>query len=181
MMRTPEDLMTRCTAAGIGVGPHAIVCGLVAALISVAPLADAAERPGDAPPSDAMPMAGRFEPGPRPGFGPPPFQMPPPELLEQLKLSDAQRTKLGQMRDAAERKAIPIEADLRIAELDLRRAAEGDTPDRPALDAAIDRIGSLRTTLLKSRVASWIEMRSVLTPAQRARLRELGLGTRHPR
>jgi len=172
--------MRKRSAAGAGVGPHAIVCGLVAVLVSVAPLAHAAEHPGNGQPGDAMPMAGRFEPGPRPGFGPP-FHMPPPELLEQLKLSDVQRTKLSQMRDAAERKVIPIEADLRIAELDLRRAAEGDTPDRPALDAVIDRIGALRTTLLKNRVAAWIEMRSVLTPAQRARLRELGLGTRHPR
>jgi Spy/CpxP family protein refolding chaperone len=173
--------MRKRSVAGAGVGPHAIVCGLVAVLVSIAPLAHAAEHPGEGQPGEGMPMAGRFEPGPRPGFGPPPFHMPPPEQLEQLKLSDAQRTKLAEMRDAAERKAIPIEADLRIAELDLRRAAEGDTPDRPALDAAIDRIGALRTTLLKTRVAAWIEMRSVLTPVQRARLRELGLGTRHPR
>jgi Spy/CpxP family protein refolding chaperone len=181
MTRTLEEPMSKCTAAGAGVGPHAIVCGLVAVLVSIAPLAHGAEHPGEGQAGDAMPMAGRFEPGPRPGFGPPPFHMPPPEMLEQLKLSDAQRTKLNQMRDAAERKAIPIEADLRIAELDLRRAAEGDTPDRPALDAAIDRIGSLRTTLLKIRVAAWIELRSVLTSAQRTRLRELGLGARHPR
>jgi Spy/CpxP family protein refolding chaperone len=173
--------MTKRMAARTGVGPHATVCGLFAMLIGVATLAGAAEHPGDAQAGEGMPMAGRFEPGPRPGFGPPPFHMPPPEQLEQLKLSDAQRTKLAEMRDAAERKAIPIEADLRIAELDLRRAAEGDTPDRPALDAVIDRIGALRTTLLKTRVAAWIQMRSVLTPVQRARLRELGLGTRHPR
>ena len=73
------------------------------------------------------------------------------------------------------------EADLKVAELDLRQLAETDKPDAEAIDQAIERVAALRTMLFKARVASWIEFRSVLTPAQRTRLRSLGPPPRPPR
>jgi Spy/CpxP family protein refolding chaperone len=131
------------------------------------------------PPSDV----GRHGPdgGPRFGGPPPMFHLPPPEVLESLKLSDAQRTKIDDLRDDAVRSTARTEADLQIAELDLRKVVESDHPDRAAVEDAIERVAALRTTLFKARVSSWIAFRGVLTPAQRTQLRSLGPPQRPPR
>jgi Spy/CpxP family protein refolding chaperone len=112
--------------------------------------------------------------GPRFGGPPPMFHVPSAEVLESLGLSDLQRTQIERIHDAAVRATARTEGDLRIAELDLRRAVEADKPDHAAVDAAIERVASLRTTLFKARVSSWIDFRTALTPAQRSKLRALG-------
>jgi len=109
------------------------------------------------------------------------YHVPPAERLASLGLSDAQHKKVERIRDEAVRATARTEADLTIAELDLRRAVEAEPTDRGAVEAAIDRVAALRTTLFKARVSAWIEFRGVLTSAQRARLRELGPGAHHPR
>jgi Spy/CpxP family protein refolding chaperone len=119
--------------------------------------------------------------GPRFGGPPPMFRLPPPEVLESLGLSEAQRTQIERIHDEGVRTTARTEADLTVAELDLRRAVEADKPDRAAVDAAIERVASLRTSLFKARVASWIDVRAVLTPAQRSKLRTLGPPGRPPR
>jgi len=93
-------------------------------------------------------------------------------LREKLNLSDDQKTKLADIHDRRERAAIPIHGDLRIASLDLRKLMRADKPDPRAIDAQIDRIASLRSSLHKSRVAGMLEARAVLTPAQQKLMRE---------
>jgi len=119
--------------------------------------------------------------GPRFGGPPPMFRLPPPEVLESLGLSDAQRTQIERIHDDAVRTTARTEADLTVAELDLHRAVDADKPDRAAVDAAIERVASLRTTLFKARVGSWIDFRAALTPAQRSKLRALGPPGHPPR
>ena len=134
------------------------------------PIASRADAAG--PPPDM----GHQGPGGGPRFGGPPpmFHVPPPEVLESLALSDAQRTRIDKIRDDAVRATAGTEADLQIAEIDLRRLVESDKPDHGAVDAAIDQVAALRATLFKAHVASWIEFRASLTPAQRSQLRTLG-------
>lgn len=144
----------------------AAVCGA----LLVFPIASRADAAG--PPPDM----GRQRSGGGPHFGGPPpmFHIPPDHVLESLGLSDAQRTRIDDLRDEAVRSTARTEADLEIAELDLRRAVESDKPDVAAVDDAIDHVTALRTNLFKARVASWIRFRAVLTPAQRSQLRSLG-------
>lgn len=93
-------------------------------------------------------------------------------LREELKLTDDQKSKLADIRDRRARAAIPIQGDLRIASLDLRKLMRADKPDPRAIDAQIDRIASLRASLEKARVAGMLEARAVLTPAQQKIMRE---------
>ena len=94
------------------------------------------------------------------------------ELREKLNLTDTQKERLADIRDRHARAAIPIQGDLRIASLDLRKLMRADKPDQRAIDAQIDRMASLRASLQKARVAGQLEARAVLTPAQQKIMRE---------
>jgi len=109
-----------------------------------------------------LPALALAQPGPH--MGPPPL-----EKLEALKLTDTQRTKIETLRDAERRKAIPLEADVRLAEMDLEDAIEqgGDTAP------IVDRIASLRGQMLAARVATRVAVRAVLTPEQRTKLKSM--------
>jgi Spy/CpxP family protein refolding chaperone len=106
------------------------------------------------------------------------LRLPPPEVIERLNLSEAQRTKLDDLLDTERRKTIRTEGDLRIAELDLQKRVESDKPDTDAIDEAIARLGGLRTELLKARVATLVAFRGLLTTDQRSKLRRPPPGTR---
>ncbi|HKA24555.1 MAG TPA: Spy/CpxP family protein refolding chaperone [Candidatus Eisenbacteria bacterium] len=84
-----------------------------------------------------------------------------------LDLSSDQKKRLADIRDRQQRSAIRSQADLRIAELDLRKLMRADTPDRRAIESQLDKIGSMRTAMQKSRVGMMFDMRSVLTQEQR--------------
>jgi Spy/CpxP family protein refolding chaperone len=99
------------------------------------------------------------------------LRLPPPEVLDRLGLSEAQRTKIEDLLDGERRKAIRADGDIRIAELDLQKLAESDKPDPAAIDEVIARLSGLRAELLKARVATLIALRAVLTPDQRTKLR----------
>jgi Spy/CpxP family protein refolding chaperone len=94
------------------------------------------------------------------------------QLRDKLNLSDDQKAKLADIRDRQERASIPVNGDLRIASLDLRKLMRADKPDKGAIDTQIDRIASLRASLQKSRVAGHLEARGVLTPAQQKLMKE---------
>lgn len=137
--------------------------------------ADLAEGPG-AGPGEAMGTAdmgpgGRRGAGMRRGM-----RGDAGALREKLDLSDDQKSKLADIRDRRARAAIPVQGDLRIAELDLRKLMRADRPNPQAIDAQIDRIAGLRARLQKGRVAGMLEARSVLTPAQQKLMREHGGG-----
>ncbi len=111
--------------------------------------------------------------GPPPG-GPPPFMREPMlDVLENVDLTDAQRTRLEHLLDDSRRREIQWEADVRIAELDLERLFESDKPDARAVAAQADKIASLRGEMLKAHVATRLAVHGVLTPAQRAKLRKM--------
>ncbi len=109
---------------------------------------------------------------PRPGGPPAGLRAPAPGDLEQLGLTDAQRTRIASLQDVEERAVIRAEADARLAELDLRTLVQADTPDSRAIDAQLDRIAVLRSGITKAQVATLLGVRSVLTVEQRAKLRE---------
>jgi Spy/CpxP family protein refolding chaperone len=97
-------------------------------------------------------------------------------LRARLNLTDDQKSRIADIRDRHERSAIPIQSDLRVASLDLRKLMRADRPDERAIHAQIDRISDLRGSLQKNRVSSMLEARSVLTPAQQKIMRESGGG-----
>jgi Spy/CpxP family protein refolding chaperone len=124
------------------------------------------EQGHDMPGMDGMGLDEEGGPGPGDGTG------RDPEMQKKLNLSDDQRTKLADIRDRQTRAAIPIRSDLEIAGLDLRKLMRAEKPDQKAIDAQIDKMAGLRARLQKSRVASMLEARAVLTPEQQKTLRE---------
>ena len=94
-------------------------------------------------------------------------------LAKELDLTGAQRTKIREAGERQMRRGIQERADLEIARLDLRQLVRADKPDQTAIDAQVDRIAGMRAQLQKERLATMLDMRSMLTDAQRAKLREL--------
>jgi Spy/CpxP family protein refolding chaperone len=115
-----------------------------------------------------MPMRGGDGPamGPGMGFG------GGLERLHELDLSPEQKTKLMGIHDRQQRLAIQKQADVRLAELDLRQMLRDEKPDKMKIDAQIDKLARLRADLQKSRVAALLEARTVLTPEQLKKWRE---------
>ncbi len=124
---------------------------------------------GDFPP----PMVGPgFGPGGGPP-GPPRGPRPPsPEELERIGVSAAQRAKIEALRDDSMRRTIRLMAEVRIAELDLRALIESDAPEADAVEAAIERVGGLRTAMHKAHVMEMLAVRALLTSEQRAKLKK---------
>jgi Spy/CpxP family protein refolding chaperone len=101
--------------------------------------------------------------------------MPPLEAIEELGLSDAQREKLADLREQRMKAAIPIEADVKLAQIDLEKLLRADQPDKNAVSRQADRIAALRANLMKNRLSGMIEARAVLTSEQQKKLKELRL------
>jgi Spy/CpxP family protein refolding chaperone len=94
-------------------------------------------------------------------------------MAEELNLTTEQREKMKAAREREQRKAIQTRADIQLARLDLHKLMQADKPDQKAIDAQIDKISGLRTTLEKSRVQTMLEFRASLTPEQQKKLKEL--------
>ena len=94
------------------------------------------------------------------------------DVMAKLDLSDRQKEQIATIRQKQQRKMIPLHASLQEAALDLRELTQADHPDRARIDAAIDRMARLRAEAQKSRVATMLEVHSLLTDSQRKMLRE---------
>jgi len=102
---------------------------------------------------------------------------PGPERLEQiakrLDLTDAQRANLREVGGKQLRRGIQERADIQIAALDLHKLVRADQPDQKAIDAQVDKLAGMRAQLQKERIATLLEMRSVLTAEQRAKAEKM--------
>ncbi|MEO5989476.1 MAG: Spy/CpxP family protein refolding chaperone [Candidatus Eisenbacteria bacterium] len=94
------------------------------------------------------------------------------ERMAQLGLSQSQRERMHAIHEAQQRKAIQMRADLQLARLDMAKLMHADNPDQAALNAQIDRMARMRAEAAKSRVATHLEMRSVLTADQLKKMHE---------
>ncbi len=105
------------------------------------------------------------------------------DLPPDLDLSAEQVQKVEKVRLKAQRKAIKLRADLKLARLDLRELLQSDHPNKTAIYKKLDQIGALRTKLEKTHIDARLEICNLLTPEQRAKLQEIerGLQKRHHR
>lgn len=95
------------------------------------------------------------------------------EGMRALDLSAEQQQKMQDIRERTMRRNIQARADLRIARLDLGKLMRAENPDRRAIDAQMDKIGTMRTAMRKAQVGAMLDARALLTEAQRQKLREL--------
>ncbi len=94
------------------------------------------------------------------------------ELERDLKLTDAQRDRIGELRSRQLHDGIQQRAKLATARLDLMEALRDDHADHARVEQQVDRIVQLRAELERSRIETLLDMRRVLTPEQRRQLRE---------
>lgn len=92
-------------------------------------------------------------------------------MLRGLDLTDEQKAKAREVMMGARKQAIPMRAELRVAQLELQDLLVQDEVDRAAVDQHIDQIGQLRQKLMRHRVDTRLKLHAMLTPEQRAKAR----------
>ena len=95
------------------------------------------------------------------------------EMMEKLKLTPQQKEKMADLRETQQRKMIGIRGGLEEARLDMRKLMRADVPNQAQIDATIDRMAKLRADAQKSRVATHLAMRGLLTDSQRKTMDEM--------
>jgi len=151
-------------AAALGIGAFATIAG--------------AEAPADtasAPPFDGGPPPGAPHPPPGPG-GPghhrerPPFDAILAREAGRLGLDDATLARIRAVADAARPESEALESELRDERAAMRSLLQTDSPDLDAVLRQVERVGAAETALEKQRLTTMLEIRKLLTPAQRAEL-----------
>jgi Spy/CpxP family protein refolding chaperone len=97
-------------------------------------------------------------------------------LADRLKLTAEQRKKLRDLGPTHRREMVRLRADLETAQIDLQEAMRDDATDARGVDQRIDALAALHAKRMKAMAAHWREVRSILTPAQRTKLRDLRPG-----
>lgn len=90
--------------------------------------------------------------------------------LAQLDLSDTQRQKLRDIREAQVRRGIQRRADMQLARMDLHRLLRAEPPNPSAVNAQIDRMARMHADAMKARFEARMQARAVLTPEQLKKL-----------
>ncbi len=106
------------------------------------------------------------------------------EKLMGLGLSDKQRDALKAIRSRVAKETIKKRADLELAQVELRELLGKESVDMSAVEASLKKAESVRTDLRLSHIKAREEIRAVLTPEQRKKLKEdiagfMMRGTRH--
>jgi Spy/CpxP family protein refolding chaperone len=118
-------------------------------------------------------------PAPEPAFDDGPafeeFDRPHVQQLfgEKLGLSAEQKDQIQKITLEARKKNIEVEAKGKLARIELHEAMAADTPDQKKIDAKIAELSQVHETRLRSHVETMLAIKKVLTPEQRAKLKEL--------
>jgi Spy/CpxP family protein refolding chaperone len=102
--------------------------------------------------------------------GPPPIDRVLEENAARLQLSDATRAQIQQIAEASRSEAETHHGQLRALHDQMRDILHQDSPDEAAVMRKADEIGAAETALQKQRLHTMLEIRALLTPAQRAEL-----------
>lgn len=116
---------------------------------------------------NAQPAGGR---GPGRGFGPGPGQ----DLKETLKLDDATAAKIEKLRDEFRKERIALRAKLETARVEFHSAMRKEEPDEKAALAKQKEMSGIRERIRSSALEHRFAVSRLLTPEQRAALRERG-------
>ena len=89
-----------------------------------------------------------------------------PRVCEKLGLSEEQTAKIKATRLNGEKQAITLEAQARIAELDLKQLLEQNRPDQAKVLAQVDNVSRAKAALAKVKVQQHLAIRAILTDPQ---------------
>jgi Spy/CpxP family protein refolding chaperone len=94
------------------------------------------------------------------------------EKLDALNLDDAKRTAIHETLEAGRVAQDDLRSQLRKARQGLRAMLQDEQPDQDKVMAQAEVIGGLVTEQRKQALHTWLTVRALLTPEQRASLRE---------
>lgn len=100
--------------------------------------------------------------------------------VRNLDLTAEQRTKMRELTTAARERTEPIVTELRNTQRSLRLELFADAPDRAKVEELSKQVASLQTQLTELRLETTAQLAEVLTPEQKARVREAA-GREQPR
>ncbi|MCA9541384.1 MAG: periplasmic heavy metal sensor [Myxococcales bacterium] len=121
----------------------------------------------------ARPHGGPGGPGGRGGPGPEMHLKMLEESAAKLGIDDATLGRIKEKVYAAEKEGIALQANLKTAEVDLRRQLDQEKPDRAAVMAQIDKVGAAHTALRKHKLGLMLDIRGLLTPEQQKGLKAM--------
>ena len=87
-------------------------------------------------------------------------------MLEDLKLTDAQRSEFEKLHADQQKKMIEQMAKVASARIDMRSLLRADKPDRSAIDKKMQEIAGLMTQTQSSRIDFWFAVQKNLTADQ---------------
>jgi Spy/CpxP family protein refolding chaperone len=87
-------------------------------------------------------------------------------FMQQLKLTDAQRKQIGDLRLEMAKQAIDQQAKINTARLELVELFRADTPDKAAIEKKADEISRLQNQLRMARIDHWFAVNKLLNPDQ---------------
>ncbi|MBN2602042.1 MAG: periplasmic heavy metal sensor [Candidatus Marinimicrobia bacterium] len=89
------------------------------------------------------------------------------EMCKMLNLTEEQQKKMDDMRVAHQKEMIPLQADIKLADIELGELIRaGDTSKK--LDAAIKKVNDLKAKQFEKQVKHRMEVASILTDEQKA-------------
>ncbi|RKX33016.1 MAG: hypothetical protein DRP22_01310 [Verrucomicrobia bacterium] len=94
-----------------------------------------------------------------------------PDVAARVGIEEKAVNRLRQAYFAHRKKVARLQGQLRLAEIELQEARTAAQPDLDEIDARIEKIGSLRTELQKSRVRFELRLREILGPEALSKLR----------
>jgi Spy/CpxP family protein refolding chaperone len=95
-----------------------------------------------------------------------------PQAARELGITEEQVSALREQGYESRKEMIRLRSDLEMAELELRRLLESESPSTKDVDAAIERVGQAHTAMQKQRLHGMLKAREVLGEETCARLRE---------
>ncbi len=93
--------------------------------------------------------------------------------LEELGLSDAQKSQIHQALLDTRKKNIDVEAKLKLAGIELHELMRAEAPDQAKINVKIGEVSRLRETLMRNRIETRLAVQKILTPEQRKKMQEL--------
>ncbi|MBT3254414.1 MAG: periplasmic heavy metal sensor [Candidatus Marinimicrobia bacterium] len=86
--------------------------------------------------------------------------------LQEMQLTEEQEDQMQDLRYAHEKILIGLKADLKTAQLELKKLKQADEPNKKKIHAQIEKVGKQRIAIDKARADHHLEVRKVLTAEQ---------------
>ena len=109
-----------------------------------------------------------------------PMPIDPPLFSTELGLTEAQLDSISTIRYLTKKELIPLQSELRMKNLELRHEMEKDEPNERKIMRLADEIAQIKAQIRKKNLIKTLNVRKVLTPEQRRKLKELRM-KRRPR